>query len=1092
MSVKALQDYTFVSKYARYNSDLRRRETWEEAVKRVEDMHIRKYPIIEKEIRWAFDRVREKRVLGSQRALQFGGKPIEKNNLRIYNCTGSYCDRIRFFQECFFLLLCGSGTGFSVQKHHIAKLPDFSKLRFKTCPEQTFVIPDSIEGWADALGVLMSSYFGGGDFPEYEGKEIIFDYSEIRPEGSPLNSCSGKAPGPKPLEKALERIRGLLNQCIQKKQLRLRPIDAYDITMHASDAVLSGGIRRSASIVLFSADDDDMAMAKTGNWFVDNPQRARSNNSALLLKDKTKKEEFDRLMQFVKQFGEPGFLWSDSTECVVNPCVVGETLIATKDGIQLVKDLINQPFEALVDGKLHQSPKGFWETGVKEVIEMTFKSGRTITITPNHKIMTVNGWKEAIDIELNDEVVVHNHRNHDYNLDSNSPSYAKGYCLGNFLSDGNTASSNNPILSHSQLKWWGKDKELYRKDALDLLEQAGWRRKRHQLNSNAFTPYSMLSSTKLFEFAKELDCYNDTEKKLSRKATTGNWSYLSGLIAGYFDGDGTVLVNHVKGSSLRISSVQIENLRNLQIILNAFGINSKIYQDRRPEGDYDLPNGKGGLQTYTCQATHELCVSCDNIERFATLIKIRNKDKIKKIEEIIGGRKRIPNRTHFVDQVVSKKSKGQEVVYDCSVDEIHAFDANSIYVHNCVEIQFYAYDLDTGESGWQACNLCEINGRKCKTRKDFYIACKAAAIIGTCQAGYTNTGYLGKTSQKIFEREALLGVSITGIMDHPEILLNPSLQRKMARLVLKVNEDIAKKIRINPTARATCVKPAGTTSCILGTASGIHPHHAKKYIRRVQGNYLEPPLQHFKKQNSIAVEKSVWSANKTDEVVSFCIEVPKGAKTKNDIGAIELLKCVKSMQKNWVQHGTNRDRCTQPWLVHNISNTITVKEDEWDAVADFIYENRQYFAGVSLLPITGDKDYPQAPFTAVYTPREIVRMHGDGSVMASGLVVDGLHAFNNNLWAACDCSLGRGEPIENLNDNQKDWVRRAHQFATRYFGEDVRKMTYCLKDVANWKYWCDLNREYKDIDYTEMIEEEDNTKLSQEAACAGGQCEWNA
>ena len=272
------------------------------------------------------------------------------------------------------------------------------------------------------------------------------------------------------------------------------------------------------------------------------------------------------------------------------------------------------------------------------------------------------------------------------------------------------------------------------------------------------------------------------------------------------------------------------------------------------------------------------------------------------------------------------------------------------------------------------------------------------------------------------------------------------------------------------------------------------------------------PMRHFKNFNPLAVEKSVWNVNGTDEVIAFCIEVPKGAKTKNDIDAITLLDLVKLTQQNWVAAGTRKDRCVHDWLVHNVSNTITVREDEWESVTDFIYDNRQWFCGISLLPISGDKDYPQAPFTAIYTPKELVSMYGDGSVMASGLIVDGLHAFGDNLWKACDAALGQGEPLSepvppkttgtiNLQESQKydrdladfnqksDWVRRAKQFADRYFDNDVRKMTYCLKDVNNWKYWCDLKREYQDVDFTTMIEETDETKnVTLESACAGGTC----
>lgn len=751
MSIKALQDYTYVSKYARYNTAARRRETWAEAVDRVKEMHLRKFPHAADDIEWAFDLSKQRRVLGSQRALQFGGKPIEQKNARMYNCCVSYCDRVRFFQESFWLLLCGCGTGFSVQLHHIAKLPDFFSHRTKptgqNLKKKKYVIPDSIEGWADALGVLLATYLPHEDFPEWEGLDVVFDYSNIRPAGSVLASGVGKAPGPEPLRRSLEIIRKVLDDRCQKYE-RLRPIDAYDIVMHASDAVLSGGVRRSATICIFSLEDLDMMRAKTGNWFTENPQRARSNNSVMLIRGETTKEQFVEIMKETREFGEPGFYFSDHRDQLPNPCV----------------------------------EIGMW---------------------PTH-------WK-------------------------------------------------------------------------------------------------------------------------------------------------------------------------------------------------------------------------------------------------------------------------------------------------------------TGKSGWQMCNLCEINGKKIKHKEDFALAAKAAGIIGTLQASYTNFEYLGQTTKEIVEREALLGVSITGMMDNPDVIFDPDIQREMAKLVVDTNAWMAKKIGINPAARCTCVKPAGTTSCILGSASGIHPHHAKRYFRRIQGNFMEAPLQYFKKFNPIAVEKSVWSANKTDEVITFCVEVPDGAKFKNQLGALTLLDYVKSTQQNWVVPGKREELCTQPWLSHNVSNTINVKPDEWDAITDFIYDNREYFAGIALLPQSGDLDYPQAPFATVHTAREIVQTYGEGSLFASGLIVDGLRAFDDNLWAACDAALGQGQPLVQPTEPtegsilgiteynaykaafiawelKKDFVRRAVQFANRYFEGDVRNMTYCLKEVHNWKLWQDLNREVVDVDFAQMIEEQDDTKPMDTVACAGGAC----
>lgn len=801
-SLKAMADFTFISRYARYNEKKKKRFDWPETVDVVKQMHHRRYdhkhPEISERIDWAFHHVTDRRVLGSQRALQYGGAPIESKNARLYNCTVSYADRARFFQEAFWLLLCGCGVGFSVQKHHIAKLSTITRRqaidKFSSgysdpgAGEVTYEIEDTIEGWSDSLGVLLSSFFSdGGEFPEYRGKIIKFDFSKIRPKGSKLSSGAGKAPGPDGLKKALEMIERLLNNLLERNEFEvttLRPIDVYDIIMHASDAVLSGGVRRSATICLFSFDDDEMANAKTGDWRRKNPQRARSNNSALLIRNQVTFEQFNDLMQKVKEYGEPGFVWSDSTELLVNPCV--------EIGMMAYETFLNE------DGSLKRHPNG------------------------------------------------------------------------------------EPV---------------------------------------------------------------------------------------------------------------------------------------------------------------------------------------------------------------------------------------------------------TGRSGWQFCNLCEINGRKVKTLDDFKIAAEAAAIIGTLQAGYTDVDYLGDVSKGIIEREALLGVSITGMMDNPDIIFDPDVQKEIAQLVLDVNAKIAPMIGINICARGTAVKPAGSTSTILGTSSGIHPHHAKRYFRRIQVNKMEAPLQWFERINPRAVEDSVWSANNTDSVITFCIEVSKEAKTKNQINALELLKYVKLTQEHWVMTGTRKDKCTAPWLRHNVSNTIHVKPNEWDDVTKFIYEQREFFAGISLLAMNGDKDYPQAPFCTVYTSQEIEKQYGDGALMASGLIVDGLRCFNNNLWAACDGALEIGEILTleklrsqiesdfeqknegfwslegistrspdklleawlehnvNMIEEKKDWVRRAKQFAARYFENDIRKMTYCLKDVYNLKQWIDLTREYKDVDYSDMYEESDDTKIAETIACAGGSCD---
>jgi ribonucleoside-diphosphate reductase alpha chain len=371
-------------------------------------------------------------------------------------------------------------------------------------------------------------------------------------------------------------------------------------------------------------------------------------------------------------------------------------------------------------------------------------------------------------------------------------------------------------------------------------------------------------------------------------------------------------------------------------------------------------------------------------------------------------------------------------------------DDLDICFNPCVEIGMIPKTID-GRSGFQSCNLTEINGKWCDSKENFLKACEASAIIGTLQAGYTDLKYLSPESSEIFKHEALLGCSITGMMDNPDILFDPEIQKEGAQLILETNAKVAKLLGINPAARTTCVKPAGSTSCVLGTASGIHPHHAKRYFRRVQANKSEFCLGVTEKLNPLAVEESVWSANKTDKVISFLCEVPQGAIVKNQLRAIELLEKVKLTQNNWVEFGTRVDRCVHPKLRHNVSNTITVKSDEWLEVENFIFENQQWFAGISLLPSSGDLDYAQAPFATVLTPAELIKEYGDASVFASGLIVEALRVFDGNLWAACSHFLQKTEYPDLVGHiSYNDWnelYRRMQQFSKRYFDGNGQIMT---------------------------------------------------
>jgi ribonucleoside-diphosphate reductase alpha chain len=307
LSNKILSDITVYMKYAKYLPEKNRRETWEELVTRNKNMHIKKYPDLTSEIEKAYEKVYQKKVLPSMRSLQFGGKPIEISPNRVYNCAYLPIDSIECFHEIMFLLLGGTGVGYSVQRHHVDKLPNVNQPYSKRT--RRHLIGDSIEGWADAIKVLMKSYMGSK-----RSSKIIFDYSDIRPKGAQLVTSGGKAPGPQPLKECVVKVQGIL-QDVEDGD-KLTTLQAHDIVCHIADAVLAG------LISLFSADDEAMIGCKSGHWWEEAPQRGRANNSAVLMRHKINKGFFMDLWKRIELSGagEPGIYFNNDKDWGTNPC----------------------------------------------------------------------------------------------------------------------------------------------------------------------------------------------------------------------------------------------------------------------------------------------------------------------------------------------------------------------------------------------------------------------------------------------------------------------------------------------------------------------------------------------------------------------------------------------------------------------------------------------------------------------------------------------------------------------------------------------------------------------------------------------------
>lgn len=571
LSNNILSDITVYMKYAKYLPKENRRETWGELVTRNKEMHQKKYPHIKDEIENVYTLVYDKKILPSMRSLQFGGKPIEISPNRVYNCAYLPIDHVDAFSETMFLLLGGTGVGFSVQKHHVESLPDIKKPNPNR--NRRYLIGDSIEGWADAIKMLVESYFG------IKSSTPIFDFSDIRHKGALLVTSGGKAPGPQPLKDCIHNIKKVLDA--KSDGEKLSPIEVHDIVCHIADAVLAGGIRRAALISLFSADDNEMISCKSGNWWELNPQRGRSNNSAVLLRHKITKEFFLDLWKRIELSGagEPGIYLSNDKDWGTNPCC---------------------------------------EIGLR--------------------------------------------------------------------------------------------------------------------------PY-------------------------------------------------------------------------------------------------------------------------------------------------------------------------------------------------------------------QFCNLCEVNASDIESQEDFEKRVRGAAFIGTLQAGYTDFHYLRDVWKRTTEKDALIGVGMTGIGSGVVLGYDMKLA---AKAVKEENERVAKLIGINNAARTTTVKPSGTSSLVLGTSSGIHAWHNDYYVRRIRVGKNEAIYTYLSVNHPELVEDEIFRPHDT-AVISIPQKSPEGSILRYE-SSFDLLERVKKVSQEWIKPGHRGGQNS-----HNVSATISLKEDEWEYAGEWMWENRKFYNGLSVLPYNGGT-YQQAPF----------------------------------------------------------------------------------------------------------------------------------
>lgn len=931
--LEEMANFVFTSKYARYSEKAKRRETWEEAVSRVEGMHLKKFSYLSKEdkdqIIEAFNSVRAKLVVPSMRSMQFGGQSIEAHEARGYNCSVRHIDSARAFAEVFYLALCGCGIGIGLQKQFLNRLPDLVSSEDKTGIVVPYVITDTIEGWADSIEALLNCYFKNTAFT---GRKIVFDYSRIRRKGSKIKTGGGKAPGYKPLKNALSKVKHLLDDLIETQSLsRLRSIDVCDIICHCSDAVLAGGVRRSALAMIFDKGDDLMMNAKTGDWFDENPQRARGNNSVLLLRNETSEQDFIDVLNKSKEFGEPGFVFANDNRQLLNPCQPSWAPILTKTGVKTLSSIREGDEIWSETGWTKVTKK--WSTGIKKVYRYGTTAG-CFYGTENHKLVSKGAKVEARNCETVDILT----GKFDTSVSIDTQDVMDGLVFG----DGTVHKASNNLVN---LCIGENDSDYLSSEIKDLIVKA-----RPGLHDYAYEVKTTICAA---EIPKTFN------REIPDRFIYGGRNKVCGFLRGLYTANGSICGERV---TLKTSSFRV--VEKVQLMLSSIGI--KSYFTTNKSKTVEFSNG-----SYECKQSYDINITSDR-QKFYSIIGFIQKYKTEKLEQILSKTSSQTGGKVSYD-VISTELISEEEVFDITVDnDPHTYWTGGLNVSNCFEVNFIP-ETDDEVCGVQMCNLTSINGAKTVDKETFLKQAQHAALIGTLQAAYTDFKYLSRASKLITEQEALLGVSITGIMDNPQILLDKEAQKEAALLSVATNEEWAKKIKINPAARVTVIKPEGTSSIVLGASSGIHPHHARDYFRRVQCNKIDNIYQFFKIYNPEHCEESVWSANKTDDVVTFPVSISEKAMVKSDLNAIKHLEIIKSTQENWVNYGTSKSN-KKP-IKHSVSCTVLVEEDEWASVAKYLYDNRQSFTAVSLLPKTGDKIYQQAPMEAILSEEDKIKFN---------------------------------------------------------------------------------------------------------------------
>ena len=970
------------SKYNRWLEEEGRRETWVESVNRYVDWMVdyQKKRGVEtpkdlvEDIRHA---ITYQHVMPSMRALMTAGPALEKNHIASFNCAFTAVDSVRAFDEALIILMHSTGLGYSVENKYINKLPEVAESFHKTTT--VVKVEDSKEGWAKALKEWLALLWSG-QIPTY-------DVSKVRPKGARLKTFGGQASGPQPLVDLFEFTKDLL---INSSGRRITNLEAHDIMCKIAEVVVVGSVRRSALISLSDLGSRDLAEAKSGAWWVHNPQRAMANNSAVYTK-RPNMETFFREWKtlYDSKSGERGIFNLDAIRkhvdkagrrdssllAGVNPCLTGDSMLMTDTGWVSFYDayLLEDPQNIMVDGRVSYSPSSDgkehpenWKVNLAvkhaptvmkaskvfltqkdaDIVKVTTSSGFEVRLTPDHLVATKKGMKEAGQLTPEDKILIT--RGAYPSQEASLPSTREeedGFLMGLIAGDGTFSVGKITEIAHIDL--WNEDREI----ATMLLEWITRRfseyRDVYKSGGNRpFTPFSVtenaeraklrISSSFLAAYLRGEYGFSKASKHVVPPLLVANATsaqarqYVSGLAFA----DGTVnKYNKVGSSSIRIAQSNRGMLQDVQRIALSNGMFAALYS-RRPAGSMTV-----GGSSFATKENFELIFMASAYE-FTKYIGFGPSRKQALAESMFTkpSRKQASYTT-----VVSVDADGIEDVYCLKEDERRILSANGITMRRCGEINLRDKEF---------CNLTEVILAGTDTKNEILEKIRIATILGTWQASLTDFKYLRKKWADNVREEALLGVSMTGIFGNQLMNGHEGLE-SLAQLLdearefsVVVNKEEAARIGINQAAAISCTKPSGSVSQLTGTSSGIHPWYAHKYARRVRGNNHDP-LVRLMKDAGVPNEPELNKPLDTT-VFTFPLQAPEGSVVGDDITAIEHLELWRTYRNHWTEH--------------NPSVTITVREDEWLEVGAYVYKHFDEMSGVSFLPDAGNHTYQQAPF----------------------------------------------------------------------------------------------------------------------------------